>query len=502
MKENTNKAIVINTIILYARLIVNTICGLFTTRFALSALGITDFGLYSVTGSIIAFIAVINSIMVVTSNRFIAIAIGKGNIEAANEQFNVNLLIHVAIAIFSAVVAIPLGIWYIHNYVNYDGPIANADMVFVLSIVGSIISFIGVPYNGLLMAKEKFIVFSTIDSISHIIKLIAAACLSLVTYRLFTYSLAIAFCTAYPTFIYIMYCNKHYSEIARWKIVKSMDKYKSVFGFVGWVGYGGIASIGKTQGAALLVNAFFNTVMNTALGVANTIFSLVAMFAQNLTKTIAPQITKNYAVGNMDRCITLLIMASKYSFFLMLIIAVPFIVETEYIIELWLGQVPPYSVIFTRLIIVEALIDSLNNGIGEIVFANGKIAFYQFTTNTIRLLAILAGYFVLRSGCPAYYLMYCYIVFTIIVLFVKQVALNKTIKINNWILLKKAYLPSLLVATLVVPSCFIKLSIHPIVHIFVLLVYVLGIMILFGTNREEKDKLRYIINRFQKKNKI
>lgn len=155
MNENTNRAIAINSIILYFKLAIITVTGLLTTRFALQALGVNDFGLFSVIGSIISFITIFNTIMVATSNRFISVALGKGNNEVVNEQFNLCFLIHVVIAIFTLLIFIPLGDYYIKNYLNYTGDISTAVDVFRFSVIGSVISFIGVPYNGLLVAKKS-----------------------------------------------------------------------------------------------------------------------------------------------------------------------------------------------------------------------------------------------------------------------------------------------------------------------------------------------------------
>ena len=174
MEENTNKAIIINTIILYIRLAIVTICGLLTTRFALKALGAENYGLFSVVGGVISFMALFNTIMLSTSNRFIATAIGKKNECLINETFNVNLLIHFGIAIITAIIAFPLGDWYIINHVNFNGDIELAVNIYNITIIGSIISFIGVPYHGLMLAKERFLIFSIIDIVSHLLKLCGA----------------------------------------------------------------------------------------------------------------------------------------------------------------------------------------------------------------------------------------------------------------------------------------------------------------------------------------
>ena len=308
MQENTNKAIAINSLILYAKMGVNIVCGLLTTRLSLQLLGVTDFGLFLLLGGIISFISIINTIQLSTSNRFIAVAIGRGNLGEINQQFNVNLTFHVVIAVVTALLAFPIGIWYVNNYVNYDGPTSNAIIVFILTVSASILSFIGVPYNGLLMAKEKFIVFSVIDVVFHILKL---AFVALLLYygenKLLLYTIVIAFLSCFQVPLFYWYCKKKWPDIVRFHFVRDKQKYKSVLSFSGWVAYGAVATVAKAQGAAVVINLFFNTVMNTALGLANTINSYILQFAQNVTQPIAPQITKSYAAGDKQRTATLLI---------------------------------------------------------------------------------------------------------------------------------------------------------------------------------------------------
>lgn len=490
-----------NSLILYLRLWLITVFALLTTRYALKALGVIDFGLFSVLGSIISFIGVFNAIMLSTSNRFIAVAIGKGNIEEANEQFNINLLIHIVIAIFTLLVAIPIGDWYILNHVHFDGDINVAVKVFRYSIIGSAISFIGVPYNGLLMAKERFIVFSSVDVIAYLLKLIIA--ILIVHYfenKLRIYAIAQAVLTALPTLIYIIYCNRFYPDIAKCKFVRNKAKYKEVFSFSVWIGYGAVATIGKAQGAALLVNAFFNTVMNTALGIANSVNSMLTTFAQSVTQPIAPQITKCYAAGNKERYEQLLIISTKLSFMIMLLVSSPFLLSPDWIFNLWLGQVPPYVIQFTLLLIIDALVGSLNSGISSIIFASGKIKFYQLSINTLRFFAIIAAYFVLKLGNPAYSLLCAYIVFSILIFFVGQWVLHKTLKYDNMSLIKKSYLPSLLIIILFVPFVLLAGFIPPVLRMAVGFIYVLILEAYIGFKKEERIYLykfmkSFILNR-------
>lgn len=490
MQENTNRAIAYNSIILYFRMIITTICALLTTRFALQALGFVDFGLYSVLGGIISLISIFNIIMLTTSNRFIAVAIGKGNIKEANKQFNVNLYIHVAIACFALLVAYPLGEWYIPRFVNYDGSLHNAMMVYNISIIGSIISFIAVPYNGLLMAKERFIVFSSVDVISHVAKLVVA--LILVYFfnnKLLIYTITMAILTAMPLFVYFVYCNNNYREIVKLRLVTDWQMYKGVFNFSAWVGFGALATVGKGQGASLLVNAFFNTVMNTAMGVAASINSYVTLFAQNATQPIAPQITKSYAAGNTSRTDELLIMSTKYSYLLTLLVGSVFLIAPEWILRIWLGDVPPYSTVFLRLFVVDNLVLSLNSGISNIIFASGKIYLYQIASSTLNILSVVLGFLVLRLGTPAYYLLIVYVAVSVVRYFVIQWTLRRTLQYDTGILWRKSYIPSLLTTLLFLPVLLIPDFDYVFIKLLLSLIYLCLIEWFVGLNREERARV-------------
>ena len=350
MQENTNKSIFINSIILYARLFITAVAGLFTTRFTLQALGANDFGLFSVVGSVISFIAIINTIMLSTSNRFIAIAIGKDNVTEINRVFNVNLIVHILIAIVTLITAYPLGDWYILNHINYDGSINSVLTIYHIIIIGSVVSFIGVPYNGLLVAKERFFVFCLTEILASLVKVFVSYILiDYFTDKLLVYSLTICLTTAFPTLVFIVYCKKQFSKIVTFNFIKQWKLYKEMLGFSVWVGYGAIATIGKTQGAALIVNNFFNTAMNTALGIANSVNSILLMFANSINRSISPQIVKSYATGNTERSEQLVIIASKYSFLALLFVVSPFLVAPEWLFALWLGIVPDFVITFTRV---------------------------------------------------------------------------------------------------------------------------------------------------------
>lgn len=496
MQENTNRAIFINSIILYIRLVFTAVCGLLTTRFALQALGVDDFGVFSVVGSVISFIAVINTIMLSTSNRFIATAIGKKDDQLINDTFNVNLSIHVAIAILTMILAIPLGEWYIRNYINYSGSIENVLLVYRITVIGSVISFVGVPYNGLLLAKERFIVFCSTDVVSNIIKLFVSYLLiSCFSSKLTIYASTICFCTAFPTLIFWWYCKRIFPEYVKFRVVRKKSMYKEVFGFSVWVGYGAIATVGKSQGAAVIVNMFFNTVMNTALGLANSVNSILLTFANNVTKSIAPQIVKSYSAGDFKRSEDLVIMSSKVSFLIMLLVSSPFLIAPELLFNIWLDSVPDHVVVFTTLIIIDALIGTLNAGIPELIFATGKIRNYQVILNTVFLLSVFAAFFVLKTGVPAFYLLVTYIGFSVIALIIRQVVLNKVVRFNNRRLFFESYFPCIQIVLFFTPFIFIKQFLGTWSALALGVLYLAILIFLLGLNTKERS---LIIERVKK----
>ena len=490
LQENTNKTIAINSIILYTKMIITAVCGLLNTRFALQALGVVDYGLYAVLGGFISFIAIFNTIMLASSNRFISIAVGKGSVEEINKQFNVNLVIHISIALFALLVTYPLGEWYIPRFVNYDGPLQNAFVVFFVSIAGSIFSFVGVPYNGLLMAKEEFWVFSLIEVISSILRLLVAW--ALVYYfdnKLLIYSISIAIMTALPTVVYVVYCSIHYSQLVRLKIVKDKAMYKSIFSFSSWVAIGAVAQVGRDQGAGLVVNAFFNTIMNTALGVASTVNRYVVMFAGNVVQPMQPQITKSYAAGDIKRTDELLMMSTKYSFLLVLLIGSIFLIEPGYILGLWLGAVPPFATVFLVLLIIDRLVQSLNAGISNIIWASGNIKLYQIIVSTLNILSVVTGFFVLKKGAPAYFLIITYIIFSVIRFFAIQWALHRSINYDNNKLWRNSYIPSMLVTMLFLPVFLLPETINPLLRILITFFYLCLIEWRVGLSNNERERI-------------
>lgn len=500
MRENTNQAIAINSLILYVRLAIVSACGLLHTRFGLEALGIPDFGLFSVVAGIISFVAIINTIMIATSNRFMAIAIGKGDIDRANQTFNVNLAIHVMIAMLTLAVAYPIGHWYISHFINYTGNMDNVYKVFDMSIIAAVISFIGVPYNGLLLARERFFVFCSTDVLSSIAKVIFTYFLIYhFENKLFLFTLTTAFLTASTTVVFITYCHTRFRETTRLHFIRDKRQYLDVLNFSASMGIGAIAFVAKAQGSALVVNMFFTTMTNSALAVANSVNNVVSLFAQNIHKPISPQIVKSYATNDMERSGKLVCMSSKLTCLIMILVSIPFLIIPETIFGLWLKDTPEHTVAFTRLLIIDALIMSLNAGVPDLVFATGKVRNYQLAVNGLLCCSVIFGYQVLKAGMAAEALFVCYIVFSGIVCILRPILLSRITQFNISDMVKKVYKPVFLIILLLLPVFALRTVVNEWALLFISETYYIVLLFLIGlTEREREYVLSHLRARIQR----
>lgn len=502
MQENTNKAIAINSLILYIRLAIISVCGLLYTRFSLQALGANDYGLFSVVACIITFACIINTVMIVTSNRYMAMAIGKGDIKATQQTFSINLTIHICIAILTILVALPIGHWYIHHYVNYSGNMDNVYTIFDISIIASAISFIGVPYNGLLLAKEKFFVFCSTDVLASIVKLIFTYLLiSHFEQKLLLYAFMTAFITAMPTLVFWAYCRSQFKQITQFTFVRDWAKYKDVLKFSLAIGYGALALIAQTQGGALLINMFFSTTMNAGLAVATSVTNMLQTFSNNAQKSISPQVVKSYAANNIPRCINLVCLSSKVTYFAMFYISVPFLLSPELIFGIWLKETPPYATMFTQLLIINMLVNSINAGLADYVFATGRIKVYQFVVNTLIGLSVVAGYFILRQGLQPEKLFYVYIAFSILVTVVRPFLIKRISSFDISSLVRGSYLPAISVTILFVPIFLLKTNFAPILYLLIAYLYLGVLTYWLALNKNERSYINTSCKKLIKKNR-
>lgn len=489
-----------NSAILYLRLIITSLLALFSSRLIIHTLGASNFGLYSIVGGIVVMMAFLNTVMVSTTYRYIAFELGKGSVEGVNKIFNVSFVIHLCLAVIVVLLAVSLGEFYIKYCLNVNpNKVADALFVFRFSVAGTFFSIISIPFQGLVTAQENFIVQAVID----IFKSLMVLCIAVVlTYylgnRLRLYSVFMALIMFLAWVLFFAYNKKKNRELIRWNFQKDKKIYDELLGFSGWIMLGAGASAGKVQGAALIINSFFGTVLNASFGIANQINSLVIVFYQNLSQAAIPQITKSFSSGNTDRTITLASYISKYSFFLMLIPSFPLLLEMDMLLKLWLRDVPEYTSVFCSLMLLNALLDCLGTGIPAVVQATGKIKYFQIILSTISLLSLPIAYLLFKFGFPPYSILITYIVTTFINVIIRQILLKKIINFDVRYFIKVSYQRILYVSILVFPIYFIRNLFqdnlpHLILFVLFSLSWLLFIVFQVGLEKREKEMLYSII---------
>ena len=453
-----NSKIARNSFILYIRLIVVLFLGIVSARYILQALGASDFGLYNVVGGIVSMMAVLNSVMVATTYRFIAVEIGTGNKNNINKIFNISLTIHIILAIIVLLVAETLGVFYITHYLNMSvGKIDDALFVFHLSILSTVFTILSVPFQGLIIANERFKLTASVEILRSVLALGAALFVFFFDGdKLRMYAILIATISILPAILYWAYSNYKFLSLIKWNFQKQKSRYREMVAFSGWLMFGAVSSVGEIQGSVLLINYFFGTVVNAGYGIATQINNMIKMFAQSLNQASIPQITISHSEGKIDRSMKLVIFSSKYSFFLMLLPSVPILLETDFILELWLKKVPVYTAVFIQIMIVNALIATMNSGIYSLIHATGRIKFFQIILGSITLLGLPVSYIFFKYGFPVYSLLLIYTVFYLISFFAVHILVKRILHIDLKEFIYKAIYKMLQVCLLIVPLFFLK----------------------------------------------
>lgn len=429
---NENKKIAFNSVILFVRLCIVSIISLISARFVLQALGASNYGLYNVVGGIVALLNVVNTAMITTTYRYIAYELGKGYNGNPNKVFNSSLVIHVMFGIIILIIGLSLGEWYVNNYLNVPvGSLSSALFVLRVSIFTTMVSTVLVPYQGLLVAFEKFYVSAVIDIITQCMKLVAvfALCYA-VGDKLRIYALIMMGYTLVSSALFLLYSYRYYYLTCRLKINKDWKLYREMFSFSGWILFGACSSVGKTQGSAIIINYFFGTIVNAAFAVANQVENFILMFSRMLNQAAVPQITKSFSSGNQDRSVKLASYISKYTYILMSLVAFPLIVEMDFVLDVWLKDVPDGATEFCQLMIVGGLIGCMGEGIPALTQASGKIKIFQLILSTMSLLGLPIAFVCYKFGAVAYTILIVYCGISLLGAVVRLILLKRILNIN------------------------------------------------------------------------
>lgn len=387
-----------NTMFLYFRMIFIMAVTLYTSRVVLRVLGVEDFGIFNVVAGVVAMFGFLNSSMSATTQRFISFSLGRGD-DNLNKVFSTCVLTHALIALGVLVLVESVGLWFLYNkMIIPEVRMDAAFWVFQFSALSTVVTVMSIPFNADIIAHEKMSAFAYISIVEVCLKLLIVFLLDVGNIDklvLYGFLLLLVQCGIFLT--YMGYCLRHFKE-SRFRFVYEKKLFSEVFSFAGWNLWGYLASILYTQGLNILLNVFFGPVVNAARGLANQVDGAIRLFASNFQMAINPQIVKTYAAKDLESMHKLVFRSSKFSFFLLLALSLPVMIEAPVILRLWLGVVPEWTASFLRLMLVVVIVDSVANPLMTSAAATGRIKLYQSVLGGIQLLIVPVAYVVLRMG--------------------------------------------------------------------------------------------------------
>lgn len=396
-----NKRIAKNTLMLYGRMLFSMLVSLYTSRLVLNTLGVEDYGIYNVVGGFVAMFSLISGSLSSSVSRFITFELGRGDKDKLKQIFSTSILIHLALALVIFVLAETVGVWFLYNKMTIPAERLSAAMwVFQASVLNFMFSLWSVPYNATIIAHEHMKAFAWIGIFDVVMRLLIVLFIAFSPWvfdRLIVYAVLLTLLAIVMRVIYAQYCHRHFEE-SHWSFSFDKQYWKELGSFAGWNFIGSASLVLKTQGVNVLYNLFGGPAWNAARGIATTVNTAVTSFVGNFMIALNPQITKSYASQDYSYAIQMVNRGSKFSFFILFLITLPILLNTEFILTIWLTDYPGHTVNFVRLILVLALIESLSGPLITLIAATGNIRNYQIAVGVIQLLNFPLSYLCLLLG--------------------------------------------------------------------------------------------------------
>lgn len=397
--NSNNKRIAKNTLLLYFRMLFLMLITLYTSSVILNALGITDYGIYNVVGGVVTMFSLLSGSLNAAISRFITFELGKGNQEKLERVFSSAVTIQAAIALVIFCLAETVGLWFLNaKMVIPEDRMVAANWCYQFSIITFAINLISVPYNASIIAHERMSAFAYISIFEAIGKLTVAWCIAISPIdRLVFYAAMVAVIAWAIRMVYATYCKRHFEECT-YHFVYDHDLFKQMFNFAGWNFIGASSAVLRSQGISILLNIFFGPAVNAARAIGTKVNSAIMGFVHNFMVALNPQITKSYAVGDREYMFKLVFQGARLSYYILLLLSLPVILNTHYILVLWLKLVPEHTSLFVQLTLVLAMSESISNPLITAMLATGKIKNYQIVVGGLQLLNLPVSYLCLRLG--------------------------------------------------------------------------------------------------------
>lgn len=458
------KRVAKNTGILYARMAITVFISLYSTRLILAALGVADFGLFNVVGGVISMLGFLNSSMAAATQRFMSFAQGAGDLEKVKRIFNMSSLLHWGIAVLVFLLLEGAGYFFFHGILNIaPDRVEVAKLIYQFMVISTLFTVISVPYEAVITSHENMLVYAVMGVIEAILKLGIAF---YITYtgmdHLVMYGVLMAALSIFLLLIKRIYCHRVYEE-CQLRVMQYYDRplLKEMGGFAGWSLLGSATSMGAFYGQTLVLNMFFGTLVNAAQAIAGQISGQLGVFAVTLTKALNPLIDKSEGAKDRKMVFLAVFKGTKISFYLLTILYVPFLIEMPFILKIWLKNVPEYTIVFCKVLLIRNLIEQLYIPLITAINAQGNIKLFQILNSFLNLTPIVVSYLFFHFGYPPYYLYFSFFIFSLVqfflVLYFSKINLNFPIVNFYKFVIKKSLLPffiSIIIAFM--PSFFIS----------------------------------------------
>ena len=411
--QNNTQRIAKNTVLLYLRMFVMMIIGLYTSRVILKTLGVEDYGTYNVVGGVVSMFSILTAALSSSISRFLTFELGRGDGERLKRVFSTALNVQILISIIVVIGIEVLGVWFLNTQMDIpEGRMGAANWVLQCSAFTFVVGLLMVPYNASIIAHERLSIYAYVGIWDAIMKLVIVFLLYISPFdRLKSYAVLLLCVSTLTTLFYWFYCKHNFKE-CNYQRIHDKSLFKDITSYAGWGMIGDGAWILNTQGINILLNLFFGVSLNAARGIATTVDNAVQSFVNNYMVAINPQITKSYAIGDYDYMHKLIVLGSKYSYFLTLLFLIPICMETRQILTLWLSVVPDYAVVFTQLALMASACIAMTKTLTTAIAATGDIRDFELVVCLLYLSIFPITWLAFSLGMPS---VSCYVIYLIVV---------------------------------------------------------------------------------------
>lgn len=399
-QENT-KRIAKNTLMLYVRMLFSMLVSLYTSRVVLQALGVEDYGIYNVVGGVVAMFSLLSGSLSAAVSRFLTFELGRKDLERLKKVFSSALCVHALLALVVFILSETIGLWFLNYKMNIPAErMIAANWVFQFSLFSFLLGLFSVPYNASIISHERMGIFAFVgigDTILQLCIVLLIAYGGINADKLILYSGLLVLKGLLFQLFYFYYCRKSFEE-CRFRLVLDKPLLKDMTGFAGWNFIGASSAILRDQGGNILLNLFYGPALNAARGIANQVNSALGAFVGNFMVALNPQITKSYAAAEYDYTFSLIFKGARFSFYLLLWLALPVLLNTQYILSIWLNVVPKHAVFFVQLVLIFSMCEAISNPLVTVMLATGKIRNYQIIVGGLQMMNFPLSYLFLEMG--------------------------------------------------------------------------------------------------------